>query len=94
MSVSEIAYSLLEAKPLCDNCFGRQFALLGHGLTNQERGKAIKLFLTFEGHRLVSEGDTKGFTILKTLANNGLARHWCKSNAQAYPYHRHSLFPL
>ena len=72
MSVSEIAYSLLEAKPLCDNCFGRQFALLGHGLTNQERGKAIKLFLTFEGHRLVSEGDTKGFTILKTLANNGL----------------------
>ena len=73
MSVIENAYSLISAKPLCDNCFGRQFALLGHGLTNRERGKAIKLVLLFEGHRLASEGDAKGFSILEILANNGFS---------------------
>jgi len=73
LSVIENAYSLLSAKPLCDNCFGRQFALLGHGLTNRERGKAIKLALLFEGHKLASEGDAKGFAILETLANNGFS---------------------
>ena len=73
MSVIENAYSLLSAIPLCDNCFGRQFALLGHGLTNRERGKAIKLALLFEGHKLASEGDAKGFSILETLANNGFS---------------------
>ncbi len=73
MSVIENAYSLLSAKPLCDNCFGRQFALLGHGLTNRERGKAIKLLLLFEGHKLSSEDDARGFSILETIANNGLS---------------------
>ena len=73
MSVLDIAYSLLSAKPLCDNCLGRQFALLGHSLTNRERGKAIKLFLLLEGHRLVSEEGTKGLSMLKALANNGVS---------------------
>ncbi len=73
LSVIEVANSLLGAKPLCDNCLGRQFALLGYGLTNKERGRAIKLLLFFEGHRLISMGDTKGQSMLEALAHNGLS---------------------
>jgi len=73
LSVVDVANSLLSAKPLCDNCLGRQFALLGYGLTNRERGKAIKLLLLFEGHRLISVGDTMGLSMLEGLANNGLS---------------------
>ncbi|MFO7991173.1 MAG: tRNA pseudouridine(54/55) synthase Pus10 [Thermoplasmata archaeon] len=32
-------------KDLCDHCLGRLFALLGHGLTNKERGKALRVYL-------------------------------------------------
>ena len=69
----ELANKILIDNKLCDNCLGRQFALLGHGLTNRERGKAIKLFLLFEGHRLVSEEGTKGLSMLEALANNGIS---------------------
>ncbi|MFW6141347.1 MAG: tRNA pseudouridine(54/55) synthase Pus10 [Candidatus Saliniplasma sp.] len=31
-------------KELCDHCLGRLFAQLGHGLTNDERGKALRVF--------------------------------------------------
>ncbi len=30
-------------KDLCDHCLGRLFAQLGHGLTNDERGKTIRI---------------------------------------------------
>ncbi len=32
-------------KDLCDHCLGRLFALMGHGLTNKERGKALRVYL-------------------------------------------------
>lgn len=31
-------------KGLCDHCLGRLFAQLGHGLTNDERGKALRVY--------------------------------------------------
>jgi len=37
---------LLEAvkNELCDNCLGRQFGMIGHGLSNAERGKILRNF--------------------------------------------------
>lgn len=36
------ALRILQLGPICDSCFGRQFAMLGTGMTNIERGRAIK----------------------------------------------------
>ncbi len=39
------AIDILKKYSLCDSCLGRQFALLGSGLTNRERGRAIKTII-------------------------------------------------
>ncbi len=62
---------MLEKHPLCDNCLGRQFALLGHGVENDERGKAIKLVLTLTAHVSALSGDNQSVKSLKSLARNG-----------------------
>ncbi len=41
MEISEKALELLELE-ICDNCLGRQFAQLGHGLENHTRGKIVR----------------------------------------------------
>jgi len=46
--VLERARSLLQEKDLCDWCLGRQFDRLGHGLSNRERGRAIRILLHME----------------------------------------------
>jgi len=38
----ELATKILLENRLCDNCLGRQFALVGFGLTNKERGRILK----------------------------------------------------
>jgi len=43
MELLDITENALE-KELCDHCLGRLFAQLGHGLTNKERGKALRVF--------------------------------------------------
>ncbi|TFF84552.1 tRNA pseudouridine(54/55) synthase Pus10 [Candidatus Heimdallarchaeota archaeon] len=40
--MEQLIKSLLENNLLCDNCLGRQFALLGYGLTNAKRGQILK----------------------------------------------------
>jgi tRNA pseudouridine synthase 10 len=49
MSILEIAKKF--EGELCDSCLGRQFALLGRGLSNRERGRAIRVLLQMEGRR-------------------------------------------
>lgn len=71
VSILEKAQKMLEKYPLCDYCLGRQFALLGHGLADQERGDAIKTLLTMRGHQLTLAGDKSGISLLKTIAVNG-----------------------
>jgi tRNA pseudouridine synthase 10 len=71
MSVLEKAQKLLEQYALCDNCLGRQFALLGHGLENQTRGEAIKLLLTMKAHEMTLANEKHGLVLLKTLTTNG-----------------------
>lgn len=74
MEIVETARRLLEKYPLCDYCLGRQFAMLGHGLSNWERGKAIKLLLILEGSRLVLEKEDVGKELLRTVATNGFSQ--------------------
>ena len=45
MNIMEKTLSMLKEFPLCDHCLGRQFALLGHGIENYERGVAVKTIL-------------------------------------------------
>lgn len=71
MGVLEKARRMLEKYPLCSDCLGRQFALLGEGISDEERGEALKLLLAMRAHQLALSGQKAGFTLLKTLATNG-----------------------
>jgi len=71
MKILEKALLMLEKYPLCNHCLGRQFALLGYGMDDEERGETMKTMLVMEGHRLASSGDKMGASILRTLATNG-----------------------
>ncbi|MGD2065767.1 MAG: tRNA pseudouridine(54/55) synthase Pus10 [Candidatus Bathyarchaeota archaeon] len=71
MEILEKAHELLEAQPLCDHCLGRQFALLGYGLDDQQRGETLKLLLTMKNHQLALSGKKAGFSNLRLLASNG-----------------------
>ncbi len=71
MEMLEKTQKMLEKYPLCSHCLGRQFALLGHGLDNKERGEALKLLLTMKGHQLALLGKNLGASMLKIVATNG-----------------------
>jgi len=62
---------MLEKRPLCDHCLGRQFAFLGLGIDNKERGRTIKTILTMKGHEQALAKDRKGIWLLKMLAEKG-----------------------
>ena len=70
MDILERSLEMLEKYPLCDNCLGRQFALLGRGLENKTRGDAIKLILTMKAHQMILENEETGTALLKILATN------------------------
>jgi len=73
--ILECSYRMLEKYPLCDHCLGRQFAFLGFGVDNSERGRSIKMLLAMMAHKMAISEETKlkkmGVAILKTLATNG-----------------------
>jgi len=71
MEILEKAHEMLEEHPLCDHCLGRQFALLGYGLDDQQRGETLKLLLTMKNHQLALSGKKAGFSNLRLLAANG-----------------------
>ena len=73
MSILETALGMLEKYPLCDHCLGRQFALLGRGIKNSERGKALKLSLTMQASALTFAKNVKGSRQLRVLASNGFS---------------------
>jgi tRNA pseudouridine synthase 10 len=74
MDVLEKAYEILSKYPLCDNCLGRQFALLGYSMENNVRGKALKVTLTMKANELTVEKNAEGVKRLKVLAKNGFSR--------------------
>jgi tRNA pseudouridine synthase 10 len=66
MDIFEISKKILHEGPVCDNCLGRQFAKLSTGLSNRERGQALKLALVLEGDRIYKTEDDD--SLLKELA--------------------------
>ncbi len=64
------ARELLLLYPLCNNCLGRMFALLGRGLRNYERGQSIKILLSMELSRSIREGDKESIELFRRLAPN------------------------
>ncbi len=69
--ILEKAQKMLEKRPLCNHCLGRQFALLGYGVDNEKRGEALKLLLTMKAHQQALSKDKNGLALLNTLASNG-----------------------
>ena len=74
MDVLEKAASMLSRYPLCDNCLGRQLALLGYSIENNDRGIALKLSLTLQASDLNSSKKAEGAKRLKVLAVKGFSR--------------------
>ncbi|NHJ47860.1 MAG: tRNA pseudouridine(54/55) synthase Pus10 [Asgard group archaeon] len=65
----QLAQRLLLETKLCDHCFGRQFALLGFGLSNDQRNKIIKDALTIALIENLSEQENN--QILLNIAESG-----------------------
>ena len=78
MKILELARSIIEKYPLCNHCFGRQFALLLHGITNNDRGIYLKNCLMMEGHALFLEKNEKGVELLKVMVRNGNSEYALK----------------
>jgi tRNA pseudouridine synthase 10 len=83
MTVLEKALEMLEKYPLCDHCLGRQFALLGHGIENNDRGKALKLSLTLQASALNQSKNAEGPKNLRILATNGFSREAAETIRQS-----------
>ena len=64
------AIEISQEKYLCDHCLGRQFALLGFGLSNEERGKIIKNAIVLELYEEI-QNDTKKQSIVQSVACSG-----------------------
>lgn len=43
------AANIVQSGAICDECLGRAFAQLGHGLANSERGKSLRIMLSMLG---------------------------------------------
>jgi tRNA pseudouridine synthase 10 len=71
MDILEKALQMLERHPLCDHCLGRQFALLGHNMENNDRGRTIKQALALKAHELILSKNREGTNTLRVLATNG-----------------------
>ena len=77
----EKAEELLRSHRLCDQCLGRQFAKLGHGLSNRERGRALRVLLSLAADRPIAELEAEGcelclghFARLEEWAERALAK--------------------
>lgn len=66
--VIETAWEILKEGSICDSCLGRQFAQLATGLTNAERGRAIKIVLAMiADEQLKQKGEKE---LLELLASS------------------------
>jgi len=74
MGILRKALEMLEKHPLCDHCLGRQFALLGHGLENDERGKALKLTIVLKAHVMFESRHRQAVKALQILTTNGFSK--------------------
>ncbi len=69
--VSSSAKKILRRNTICNWCLGRQFAMLGYGLTNENRGKALKTLLLMIGTKTYQTNRSRGILLIRRLAENG-----------------------
>lgn len=70
--MGESVIEILTKYSLCNSCLGRQFALLGHNITNFKRGESLKFYLTLIGSELKElEEIDAAIDLLKLLAIQG-----------------------
>jgi tRNA pseudouridine synthase 10 len=79
MEILQKAVQILDKYPLCSSCLGRQFSLLGHGFSNEERGDAIRTLLTLEASRILYSDETRGNKLLNLVASNDFSRRSTKT---------------
>ena len=65
------AQRILRHYTIDDWCLGRQFAMRGYGLTNKERGIALKTLLLMAGTEVYQSNPSRGITLIRRLAENG-----------------------
>lgn len=68
--ILDIASGILSEGPICDHCMGRLFAKLSTGLSNDQRGAAIKLALAMEADKIRNE--TSDDFLLKLLSSSSV----------------------
>lgn len=69
-TILETAEKIIKEGPICDHCLGRQFAKLSTGLSNDERGRAVKLALALEADALLKDSGEE--TLLEELAPSSI----------------------
>ncbi len=74
MTIIDTARKILHEGTICDHCLGRQFAKLSTGLSNEERGKAIRLVLAMAAS---AEKDNE---LLEDLKKSGESKCWVCNN--------------
>uniref|UniRef100_A0A7C2ZM62 tRNA pseudouridine synthase Pus10 n=1 Tax=Ignisphaera aggregans TaxID=334771 RepID=A0A7C2ZM62_9CREN len=63
------AIEILKSYPLCDRCMGRLFGYLGKGMSNLERGRALKTVVVLEVHRRLQLKELDAETAKTILLN-------------------------
>jgi len=58
MDVTDLASRILSYGEICDNCLGRFFGKLSHGLSNQERGHALRIAVALQENRPYSQPES------------------------------------
>lgn len=66
-----VARRILKRYTTCDWCLGRQFAFHGYGLSNKDRGLAIKTLLLMVGTETYQKNSARGVRQLRQLAEQG-----------------------
>jgi len=75
--ILEIVKRIILENKICNNCLGRQFALLitGGGISNFEKGFSLKMLILMEAHQNIlndMEDKDKNINLIKMIAKNGL----------------------
>ncbi len=65
------AQKILRQYTIDDWCLGRQFAMRGYGLSNKDRGIALKTLLLMAGTETYHSDPKRGITLIRRLAENG-----------------------
>ncbi len=65
------AQRILRRYTICDWCLGRQFAMQGYGLTNKDRGVALKTLLLMIATEVYHQKPKRGTNLIRRLAENG-----------------------